>query len=224
MSVLNQSYKGLDYVVIDGNSTDGTREVIEKYASGISKYVSEPDNGIYDAMNKSIDLISGDYVCFMNSGDSFVNDQVLQDIFGQSEQTTDVVYGSTIVVNGTKKRRYPPRALESIKNGRLPFIHQSVFLKSELFRKYGFNDTYRVNADYDLFLGLFNRKSTFKEVDTVVSYYALGGVSAQAPKADKEKLQIVASYGYSTIPVQKLIIEKKLKAFVKRILSIEKKS
>ena len=224
LNVLNQSFKWLDYVVIDGDSTDGTREIIEKYTPQISRYISESDKGIYNAMNKCMNLISGDYVCFMNSGDSFVGAEVLQEIFGKEEQTSDVIYGSTIVTNGDKKKKHLPRPVDSIKNGRLPFVHQSVFLKTELFKKCGFNESYRVNADFDLFLRLFKEGNSFKEVDTEVSYYAAGGLSATATESDKEKLKIVETYGYPTGPVKKLLREKKLKGIIKKVLSIGKSS
>ncbi|RZK61390.1 MAG: glycosyltransferase, partial [Pedobacter sp.] len=97
-SVLNQTYPKIEYIIIDGKSTDGTLDIIEKYRSKISKIVSEPDKGIYDAMNKGLALATGDYVLFMNSGDEIYDETTVEDIF-ESAPGADIYYGETEMYN-----------------------------------------------------------------------------------------------------------------------------
>ncbi|ROT05017.1 glycosyltransferase, partial [Muribaculaceae bacterium Isolate-104 (HZI)] len=93
LSVLNQSYPYIEYIVIDGGSTDGTVDIIKKYADRLAYWVSEPDKGIYDAMNKGIAAATGSYINFMNSGDSFYDNRVVEAIFKDGCDSADIIYG-----------------------------------------------------------------------------------------------------------------------------------
>ena len=97
-SVLNQTYKKIEYIVVDGASSDGTIEILNNYRSHISTLVSEPDKGIYDAMNKAIDMVSGEWILFLNAGDSFVDNNVLSHVFQREGlEKYSVIYGDTIM-------------------------------------------------------------------------------------------------------------------------------
>lgn len=96
LSVLSQDYQSMEYIVIDGGSTDGTVDIIKKYSDRIAYWVSEPDGGIYYAMNKAVEHATGDYVNFMNAGDTFFDSNVLKDIFYRKLYTEDVIYGSNL--------------------------------------------------------------------------------------------------------------------------------
>ena len=103
-SVIAQTYPNIEYIIVDGGSKDGTLDIIKKYEAHISKWISEPDKGIYDAMNKGIDLATGDWQNFLNAGDSFVDNNVLEKIFTTNLENITLVYGDIIAIreNGQK--------------------------------------------------------------------------------------------------------------------------
>ncbi|MCY1133837.1 glycosyltransferase family 2 protein [Bacteroides fragilis] len=106
LNVINQTYADIEYIIIDGGSNDGTIEIINKYANKISYWMSEPDRGIYDAMNKGIKLAKGDWVSFMNSGDSFYSLDTVEDVVQFIREEYDVIYGSVNVVCDSFRRLY----------------------------------------------------------------------------------------------------------------------
>ena len=151
-SVLGQTYQELEYIVIDGGSTDGSREYIHEHASRLSYWVSEPDNGLYDAMNKGITKASGEYVLFLNSGDSFSAKDVLAEIFEKGEQIADLIIGRQYHIrNGRRSARrhiYKDEINERfLISNTLP--HQATFIKRSLLQKVGGYDCdYRIVADW----------------------------------------------------------------------------
>ena len=138
-SVITQTYSNLQYIIIDGGSTDGTVDIIKKYADKIDYWVSEPDSGIYYAMNKGIAIADGDWINFMNAGDYFVDRNVIEQIFQHNIECTDnVIYGNTI---GKYKHGFISEKPEPlvVMNKRLPFCHQSVFVKEQLIKSMPFD-------------------------------------------------------------------------------------
>lgn len=135
-SVIGQDYLDLEYIIIDGNSTDGTKNIIEEYRSEISQYNSEPDLGIYDAMNKGISLASGKWTLFLNAGDLFYNDKVISNIFNNIESSKDchVIFGSTIMKYSFGTYIVTPGNPEMLTK-RMPFCHQSVFFRTSILKK-----------------------------------------------------------------------------------------
>ena len=117
-SVLAQQYEHIEYVVVDGSSTDGTIEIIRKYEAHISHWITEQDEGIYDAMNKGVAMATGEWCIFLNAGDTFAADDVLNRVF-QVPREADVIYGD-VVKNGTVKAAEPPH-----NSHRMYFCHQS---------------------------------------------------------------------------------------------------
>ena len=104
LSVINQTYPNIEYIIIDGNSTDNTLQIVEKYKDKITKIISEPDKGIYDAMNKGLRITTGDWVNFMNAGDSFYSNDVLGKVFCQDYSGISVIWGDAMLIqNGTKQ-------------------------------------------------------------------------------------------------------------------------
>ena len=179
-SILSQDYHDYEYLVIDGGSTDGTTAVIDRYASSVDYYVSEPDRGIYDAMNKAIDAASGEWIIFLNSGDKFVDTGVLSRVAAHMESSPDaaVIYGDTIV-------KYPWGSFRSEGHGispddmYLPFCHQSSFVKTALMKQHKFDLTYKVVADYRFFYTLHTLGLPFLHVSELVAEYDMGGFSSQ---------------------------------------------
>ncbi len=153
-SVLDQNYSHLEYIIIDGGSTDKTVNIIKKYDREVSCIISEKDTGIYNAMNKGLDICTGDYVVFLNSGDCFCNRKVIEIIIKKSNDQ-DIVYGDLILIhnNGTCSRRQQPQIINKFLFIYHTILHPATFVKRNLFQKYGeFDEQYAVSADFDFFL------------------------------------------------------------------------
>ncbi|MBQ9206489.1 MAG: glycosyltransferase [Treponema sp.] len=205
LSVVNQTYDNVEYIIIDGASTDGTLGIIKKYEDKIDYWQSEPDKGIYDAMNKGIGLATGEWINFMNAGDEFFDSNTISGIFINKKIPADVLYGSVVVAGNIVK----PRKLRSIKYT-LPFCHQSCFLKRCICPF--FKSEYRIIADYIMFLELFNQKVVFKNLDIPVSKFDENGISSNYRKVIAEKIKY-AKYNkrYFDILVFKILLIKNRK-------------
>lgn len=203
-SVINQSFKNFEYIIVDGGSTDGTTNIIRKYESSISKWISESDNGIYDAMNKGIELASGRWLNFMNAGDSFCSNQVLQNVFENSfPEGVGIVYGNTDI--GHKILKYKQSLdLKSMALGMM-LCHQSTFYRlTETIR---YNLTYKICGDQDFTMQYFYNDKQAKYLDITISKYDLEGISSQSlNKILKEKFLINKSYNLPYGPIIKSYI------------------
>lgn len=160
-SVLSQDYPNLEYLIIDGASTDGTLDIIKKYTDRI-KFVSEPDKGIYDAMNKGLKLANGEWVNFMNAGDYFANGHVLSDIFGSDGKLSTITdKGKILVIGGNTLNVFPDGHIEEhhaeqadVIPYRLPFSHQASFVRIQP-DTFCFGLDYKYAADYNLFYDMY---------------------------------------------------------------------
>lgn len=193
-SLEQQTYKNYESIVVDGGSKDGTAEFLKK-AKVVSKYVSEPDSGVYNAMNKGIDMASGDYVIFMNSGDTFFAPDVLAEVADATEQYPDseFVYGDALLILADGKRvlREYDNPMCNGKN----ICHQSIFYKKSLFEKYGrYDEGYKVVADYDLNLRLLLQYKVIPyHIRLPICVFEYGGLSNSEKykdirRADTERL------------------------------------
>ena len=176
-NIHNQTFKKFEHIIIDGGSTDRTLEIIHKYDNQISKFLSEPDKGIYDAMNKGIELASGEWICFINCGDTFTSKDVLKQIFlNEIGKKVSVLYGDVILQFKSgeiyKKVKQDNKSMPQL-------YHQSTFIKTELLKKRKFDTKYKICADYDLAVYLFKEGYIFKKVDVPVVYYDMNGYSAE---------------------------------------------
>ncbi|RRQ47191.1 glycosyltransferase family 2 protein [Chryseobacterium sp. SC28] len=179
-SVVNQSYKDFEFIVIDGGSNDGSKEILETYSEQINYWVSEPDNGIYNAMNKGIAKASGDYLIFMNSGDRFSSPEILEKIaphFGNE----DIVYGNAYYELENRKK-YEYRIPSKITIGSLlkePICHQSAFFKKELFTKFGmYDEQNKIASDWTFMMDLFiHHNISQKYIDQFISIFEKTGIS-----------------------------------------------
>jgi len=179
-SCISQTYSSLEIIIIDNESTDGTLTIIKKYQSihSFIHYISEKDNGIYDAMNKGIDIAKGDFLLFLGSDDRLYNSEVLNNIFNKSKlfEKHDVIYGN-VSLNGT----------EDIYGGKFTsyrllhwnICHQAIFTRKEVFNKLNkFETQYKIYADYAFNMKWFNNK-TIKHnyINITVSMFSQGGYS-----------------------------------------------
>jgi len=182
-SVLNQTYSDIDYVVIDGNSTDGTVSIIKEYEqkfNGRMRWISEPDNGLYDAMNKGIKMSKGEIIGILNSDDYYASSNVLTQIVGTiSSKNTDSCYGNLLYVKKNKPYRYWKSGnRKSFKLGWMP-PHPTFFVRRKIYEKYGlFKFDCGVNADYELMLRFLEINNISTEwIDKIMVYMNVGGKS-----------------------------------------------
>jgi glycosyltransferase involved in cell wall biosynthesis len=189
-SVLNQTYSNIEYIVIDGFSTDGTVDIIKSYGSSIDKFISQKDDGIYDAMNKGIKMATGDIVGILNSDDFYINNSVIENIVNEFQKKDfDSVYANLVYVkssNLNKVVRYYDSSHFSPKKfayGWMP-AHPTFFVKRDIYVKYGlFKTNYKISADYEIlarFIGKY--KITYSYINKTIIKMRLGGVSTNGLK------------------------------------------
>ena len=179
-SVLNQSYDNIEYIIIDGGSTDGTLDIINKYEDRINPWISEPDDGIADAMNKGLLLATGDYILFLHSDDYLLDSKVLEQATISLREPYDIVMFNILLKRNGKKKLVNPRGLTWWINFKTGIYHQSVFCSKELFQKIGsFDTSFRIVMDYDFFLRAYRAKVQVKRVDIPLSLMRLVGISSQ---------------------------------------------
>ena len=179
-SIINQSYSHIEYIVVDGGSTDGTIDILNRYKKNISTLISEPDRGIYDAMNKGIRLATGDFVVFINSGDKFSSPDILEKIFSNPDAAqADVIYGDTDITDSDgniihSRRHRPPETLDwkSFKRGML-VCHQSFIARRNLIDSYDL--TYRYAADFDWCIRILKKSKSVHNSRQVISLFLEGG-------------------------------------------------
>lgn len=175
-SVINQTYDNVEYIIIDGGSTDGTLDIIRKYEDRIDYWISARDNGIYDAMNKGIDIATtGGWINFMNAGDRFFDSTILLQI--SKGLSYDLIYGNHAVYKDNKNE-FQLTDVKSYKDTRnIPFCHQSLFAKTELLKLNKFDTRYKIAADYHQYLVLKHLNATIKYVPVTICLYLDGGLS-----------------------------------------------
>lgn len=215
-SVLGQSYKQVEYILIDGGSSDGTKEKIIEYISSCAnitiedikpkkyyleathkdycectfKFLSERDNGIYDAMNKGVSLSTKEWINFMNCGDGFYDSEVLEKISKEKIGKYGVIYGDTLFIYPQKHQQVIPSHI-STSYSPMSFCHQSSFIKSEIAKQNPFDTHFKICADSHLFSQLFRQKYLFKKLNLIIARFDYDGVSSKPSWLFfKEALQI----------------------------------
>ena len=149
-SIFSQTYTNYEYIVIDGNSTDDTVNIIQQYRDKIDIFICEKDNGIYDAMNKGIKFATGQYINFMNCGDYFVNNEVLEKVSKKLQDDSAVIYGNAIYQTIVGKYKVYPCTIDKTIQRRMPFNHQCTFVKTEIAKNHLFDTSYKVSGDYKI--------------------------------------------------------------------------
>ncbi|MCD8093668.1 MAG: glycosyltransferase [Bacteroides sp.] len=204
-SVILQTYHHVEYIIVDGASKDGALAIVDRYRDRIARVVSEPDKGLYDAMNKGIELATGDYLCFLNAGDSFHEDDTLQQMvhtLSAQAELPDVLYGETELVDQEghfirMRRLSAPEVLtwRSFKQGML-VCHQAFFAKRSLVEPYDLQ--YRFSADFDWCIRVMKKARTLHNTHLTVIDYLEEGMTTQNRKASlRERFRImVRHYGW----------------------------
>ncbi len=222
LSVISQTYHHIEYIVIDGASKDGTMDIVDRYRPHIAKVVSEPDKGLYDAMNKGMKQATGDYLIFLNAGDSLHCDTTLQSIVNglKKEPLPDIIYGNTALVNRNRhfvgmRRLQPPKQLhwKSFRNGML-VCHQAFIVKRTIAEAY--HCEYRFSADFDWCIRMMKKAVSMHNTHLTIIDYLNEGLTTQNHKASlKERYRIMnRHYGYaSTFAYHVWFV---LRAFIRR--------
>lgn len=178
-SVLNQTFDDYEYIIVDGESTDGTKAIIDQYSDRISQQISEQDKGLYDAMNKGLGLANGEYITWINAGDCFASTDVLEKVAEKiREKPTDCLYGDH------RLQFTDDSTLDVSASGDLPglwkrmqFSHQSFFVRTEKARQFPFDTSYRIAGDYCMILRLYLHNATFAYVEKPLCVFRTGGMS-----------------------------------------------
>lgn len=188
-SVLAQTYREFEYIVIDGASTDGSAEYVRAHADKLTYWVSEQDTGIYNAMNKGVRAATGEYVLMLNSGDFLVDEYVVERILPELDGT-DIVQGNTID-GGTRQRGYGRSNISFLDVQRGHFLHQASFCKRDLFDKYGyFDESYRYVSDTIFFIKTLGYGgATFRYVDINIADFDLTGISSSDDKQIQQQFK-----------------------------------
>lgn len=197
LSIINQKYNNIEYIIIDGGSTDGTIDIIKKYEDRISYWVTEPDEGIYDAMNKGLKYATGDYVFFLGADDLLYNSCTLSDLYPHLTDSNTVYYSNTLLVPSGRiygeKMNKRKMCLKNIN-------HQAIFYPKNIFKKYKYEIQYKIYADYYLNLMCFSDKDfRFKYINTIVSLFNEQGFSSNKKdiEFDKDFFPLIKSrFGY----------------------------
>lgn len=187
-SVIEQTYDNVEYIIVDGGSSDHTLDVIKKYDHAIDYWVSEPDGGIYEAMNKAIELASGQWINFMNCGDLFYDNSVLASIFCDQHKNAQIIYGDHEVVYSSGRRRLakagdPTRLWKGSQ-----FCHQATFVDTSFHKGNKFNPCEKIVADFEFFYRALLLDARFSYVDVVIARYSAGGVS------DTQRIQAILGF------------------------------
>lgn len=205
-SVISQTYHHVEYIIVDGASKDRTMDIVNRYRERISVVVSEPDKGLYDAMNKGIRLATGDYLCFLNAGDSFHEDDTLQQMVHSihGTQLPDVLYGETELVDHEghflrMRRLQAPEHLtwKSFRQGML-VCHQAFFARRDLVMPYDLG--YRFSADFDWCIKIMKQSKVLHNTHLTLIDYLSEGMTTRNHKASlKERFRImVRHYGWAS--------------------------
>ncbi|WP_109832824.1 glycosyltransferase family 2 protein [Reichenbachiella versicolor] len=183
-SVLSQSFQNLEYIVVDGASNDGTLEVLSKYSDSISKFISEKDSGIYNAMNKGIVLSSGDYLLFLNAGDIFYSDQSLEKLISvANNHQWDFIYGKAVLEDETSgiELEFGKELVPQELNKKMPICHQAILYHDTAFQEIGnYDEQLRIKSDHEWLVRYFhlkNQDTNYQFVDEFVVRYDMIGFS-----------------------------------------------
>ncbi len=217
-SVLSQTYDNFEYIIVDGASSDGTVELIKALTvfDKRTRFISEPEMGLYDAMNKATAMAKGDYILFMNSGDEFSDINVIKDMSGYLNSINELVYGNVIRIKpyGSILEKYhgKHKIMLLLLQGKM-MCHQSVFTRTDLMRQYGFDLQYTITADYDFIMRVKKDRRKIIYVDRNISVVDnVNGISSDKKNLDIMRAQDDRSlktnfpvWYAAVIPIKKLV-------------------
>ena len=237
LSVCNQTNKTFEYIVIDGGSTDGSAKLLEDYVDQIKYFVSENDNGIYHAMNKGIKVATGDFLVFMNSGDVFYNETIIDTIVNELNENDAIVYGDVLLKNeltGYENIQIHPEKLTFKYFYQQTICQQACVIKKSMFDTvFYFNENHRIVSDWEfLIVAIFIKKVSARKIPFVLAVFDCEGISSNQIMrtiSSKEKEQVLESYfplfkddykklhSFSSLKFEQLLMIQKSKLFSKLV-------
>lgn len=201
LSVISQSYSNIEYIIIDGGSIDGTLDIIKKYEEHHIVCISEKDNGVYDAMNKGAMMSAGDWINFMNCGDTFFDCNVISQVIPLlSKENASIVYGDVHIINKFAEYDFKASHISSITKVP-PFCHQSSFIRTSVMQSHLFDISYKISSDRNLFYELLREGAVFEYYPVVIANYDIsnGTISGNNPvKRRQEDIRIMKNEGMRT--------------------------
>lgn len=191
LSVLNQSYSNIEYIVIDGKSTDGTYDIVKNYSNRLAYYHSEKDSGVYDAMNKGVAKAKGEWTIFMNSGDTFYDNNVLLSVFAKyHDKGESIICGDTYYFNRISGLKRHVTASLIGKRKYMPSNHQSTFTRTSELKAHRFELKYKVISDFAFYFDLYKRNSNYLIINKVISVYDDSGISSENKTRNAKEFMI----------------------------------
>ena len=225
-SVLDQDYANIEYIVIDGNSSDGTQDIIKSYSGKITKYISEPDKGMYDAINKGLSLATGDIVGLMHSDDVFYDEFVISKIVNvfKKSPNLDAVYGDGIYVTNDEEQKIVRNRIggeynyKKIKSGWLP-LHPTVYIKKSIIEKFGnYNLDFKIASDTEFLLRyLYKYKINIAYLNTYIVKMRMGGLSTNYKRAFEVLREDYNIYKFHQLSGARAVFQKKMLALMQYI-------
>ena len=218
-SVLSQNYHDIEYIIVDGNSTDGTKEIVESYNDKISQFISEPDKGMYDAINKGFRLATGDVIGLMHSDDEFYDEKVVNRIADRfhNESNIDGVYGDGIYISNDKHERLIRNriggefSIKRIKKGWLP-LHPTVYLKKSIIDQNGlYNLDFKIASDTEFLLRyLYKHKIKMSYINSYIVKMRMGGMSTSLKRAFEVLREDYRIYKFHGLAATVVVFSKKM--------------
>jgi glycosyltransferase involved in cell wall biosynthesis len=220
-SVLSQNYPGLEYIVVDGGSADGTLDIIKKYEDRLSRVISEPDNGIYDAFNKGLRMASGEIIGILNA-DDFYAPWALETVARayKDNPECDVLFGKVAVVDEAKRswKVYPLGSAANLPDS-MSISHPAIFVPKRTYDRWGlFDDSYKITGDWDYMLRIFLDGAVFSPVDEVLTAFRLDGVSGALSPRHLAENRVVYEKRLDEKTARGKIIKMYLKYCVRRVM------
>lgn len=234
-SVIQQTSKDYEYIIVDGGSTDSTMDIIHRYEGYISQTISEKDKGVYDAMNKGVRIARGDYICFLNSGDYFYNNSVIEKISNVISLNPgyDIFYGNAIIVFPSGNECWQVRGdvqakISSSKYNYLSkaeisgdIIHQAIFASKRCFEHNLFDLSYKLRAELDWYYGCIEKGFLFFRMELTVCCYIYGGISEDVLSVEKnvcETKKIISQRGFDATLYEKGYLNAYISAQTNKII------
>lgn len=224
-SVLSQDYSDIEYIVVDGASTDGSLSVIRHYTNGIAKIISEPDNGMYEAINKGIKAATGDIIGLLHSDDFFISPNIISEIVETFIRTdADIVYGNGLYVDSTRTNKVVRNWVSGnykrwkVRFGWLP-LHPTVYIKRKVIDQYGlYDESYKIAADSDFLVRyLWNAKLHVAYLNQYVLKMRMGGLSTNSLRRKqmwREDVRMYKMHGFWGVPEKLMKMSLKVPQFI----------
>lgn len=223
-SVLTQTYTNIEYIIVDGNSTDGTLEIIKKYQSKIAKLISEKDSGIYNAMNKGLSIATGEIIAILNADDYYYPETIQQVVNQFNMNNADVIYGDLTklrTINGQDFFKDIKPDI-SLMEKTMPIFHPSTFVKKKVYDVVGgFNEVYKLSSDYDFVYRVYKAGFKFDYLPKAIAVFRIGGASNLNCDSYQEGFEILKSHNspYSK-EMKRLVCKCKRKKIIRNLVEV----